>query len=79
MRTENAAVLLIEYQSYYNEFQIRYDFEFFFVFCKVTPVETSKGDPTSPPCSVDQEDSVDISHTRDELKSWPIVEVVVSV
>lgn len=45
-------------------------------YLKVTPVETSKGDPTSPPCSVDQEDSVDISHTRDELKSWPIVEVV---
>lgn len=45
-------------------------------YLKVTPVETSKGDPTSPPCSVDQEESVDISHTRDERKSWPIVEVV---
>ena len=44
----------------------------------MTPVETSKADPTSPPCSVDLEESVDISHTREELKAWPIVEVVVS-
>ena len=47
-------------------------------YIKVTPVETSKGDLTSPPCSIDLEESVDISHTRAERKAWPIVEVMVS-
>ena len=64
------------YESPLKKCQGRLDF-IHFMRSKVTPVETSKGDPTSPPCSVDQEESVDISHTRDERKSWPIVEVVV--
>ena len=47
-------------------------------YIKVTPIETSKANPTSPQCSFDLEESLDISQTREERKVWPIVEVSVS-